>query len=441
MRRILSLLLIFILIAFPSVALALTATTTLTGTTNANNTKQITGVSTKFTTEVRVGDQIVLSSDAEDAWSTVLKVNSDTSMEVNRNIGDGTSQTINLRQAYFAFTDRDNGQAIIAAPWGIQFLPNQNADGPDFGPDIAGIGYRIPCESMEKNFLIFRAGQYLFENDGCGWQLCITPTGVCVRAPASNTLVPQSDLEVHGNFMVGEDWVRVYSAPSNGIAVQGRAGFGTYSPISKLQAVGDCDLSLPAISGTNAFGVIARLQGMGTGGSLDIGNAGSGLSWIQSTNSSNLGICYPILLNPRGGGVSIGGTVDPGSGNLYVANEVSAGSFVDRTKAYRGDALMELAKIGSKDGLIDHGTLPRFMLAKFYAGTKDGDAVEYDGRDLGATSSMLITAVVQLDAKCFWLKLWLVCLTIIVIMLITITVYLIATVDRLKSKSLLGESR
>ncbi len=79
----------------------------------------------------------------------------------------------------------------------------------------------------------------------------------------------------------------------------------------------------PNTSGTSqSAGLAIRASGQGSGAVLDIGsNAGSDL-WLQATNSGNLATNFPILLNPNGGNVGIGGTSTPGgtldieSGNL-----------------------------------------------------------------------------------------------------------------------------
>ncbi len=78
----------------------------------------------------------------------------------------------------------------------------------------------------------------------------------------------------------------------------------------KLQVLGTT--GLPATSGTTQNGTL-RLQLVGYGTVLDFGAEGpsTGKQWIQATNSTDLSIKYPLLLNPNGGNVSIG-TTSPG---------------------------------------------------------------------------------------------------------------------------------
>lgn len=99
-----------------------------------------------------------------------------------------------------------------------------------------------------------------------------------------------------------------------------------------------------------------------------------------------------------GGAAVIGGYSFVGSeklrvyGDVYADGDVSALTFTDRTPFYDGDALSEIIKIKGKDGEIDHTTLPLFVRRII----KGKDGIDSDGRDLGATISMLTVAVQQL---------------------------------------------
>ena len=96
------------------------------------------------------------------------------------------------------------------------------------------------------------------------------------------------------------------------------------------------------------------------------------------------------------GGMSLGSSVtDPGANNLYVTGDVNCASVTDHTPAYAGDAVAEIKAIKTKDGKIDHTSLPKFCQKKY----TDSDEKEQIGRDLGATISILVEAVRQLTAR------------------------------------------
>lgn len=102
---------------------------------------------------------------------------------------------------------------------------------------------------------------------------------------------------------------------------------------------------------------------------------------------------------------------------------VSAGIFTDRTKGFEGDALSELNAIKTKDGQLDHDSLPAFTkinVKKDIIEEQEQDAeVEVDGkpviqriktqvkvgerfdeeRDIGATLSMVQVALKQLTDR------------------------------------------
>lgn len=85
----------------------------------------------------------------------------------------------------------------------------------------------------------------------------------------------------------------------------GNVGIGASSPVAALHVVG-APAAFPATSGYAQAGGITRLQNSGSSLVLDFGGNSSNGSWLQSTNSANLGDSYPLLLNPNGGRVGIG---------------------------------------------------------------------------------------------------------------------------------------
>jgi hypothetical protein len=120
----------------------------------------------------------------------------------------------------------------------------------------------------------------------------------------------------------------------------------------------------------------------------------TGAAETAAADTTITGFSTKVIFWPTGG-VSIGPT-DPGAGALYVDANVSALSFTDRTPAYTGDALTEIAKISHNHrGEIDHSTLPRFIQSE----KRDKDGKKVVERDLGGSISMLFTAVQQLTKE------------------------------------------
>ena len=93
-----------------------------------------------------------------------------------------------------------------------------------------------------------------------------------------------------------------------------------------------------------------------------------------------------------GAGINIGGTTDPGAGNLRGAGNCSFDSFTDRTPAFTGKALEVLQNIAAtKSGEIDHNTLPEFVQET----TKEGSTE----RSIGGMVSVLVKGAQELIAN------------------------------------------
>lgn len=82
------------------------------GTTVANAATTITGVGTLFTKEVAIGDRISLSS-ASSTYATITAIASDTSLTVDSALGNGTSQTINIKHSIFKISDASSAQKFF----------------------------------------------------------------------------------------------------------------------------------------------------------------------------------------------------------------------------------------------------------------------------------------------------------------------------------------
>lgn len=184
-----------------------------------------------------------------------------------------------------------------------------------------------------------------------------------------------------------------YDATKEGMRISstGLVAFGTTAPAAKVDIVGKG-------ASNSTAGLVVR--------------SSSGASYFYAGD---------------GGGIGIG-TTAPGTWALNVANDVyvadtlSAGTIVDRTPWFEGDAVAAFKAVGGKAGKrseLDHASLPVGLQAKFkenrYKDRITGEImpvgyvpadslfdvvqVEETGRDVGATISMLIRAVQQLSAR------------------------------------------
>lgn len=254
------------------------------------------------------------------------------------------------------------GQVNITGGWGLGFKPVVGLDaGPDFGTSMGGMAYRVPTESMTKNFLIMRFGQYVFEDDTASWKMIITPTGVNIGGGATGVggAIPMSMFEVNGNAVIGADWDRVYAAPTNGLLVQGVSGFGTQTPSTNFIAnfASNSSGAFPSTSGTVQVGATIRIKSNTSTSTLDFGNNNASGAWLQATNVGNLSTTYPIHLNPNGGGVTIGTTT--ASGALNVGGTISSNSQTITTSPTTSAATYDILTRNTSTGVVEKVPTPK----------------------------------------------------------------------------------
>jgi len=171
----------------------------------------------------------------------------------------------------------------------------------------------------------------------------------------------------------------------------------------------------PASSGTAQTGGLRLYSTSSVVTDFGAYNSGSYAAWIQVATTGNLSTMYPLALQPNGSGVVIGGSsLQSGyeltvNNDIYAAGDVSALTFTDRTPAFEGDGIKAIIGIKSKDGKIDHDTLPKFMQGVYreniYQDVEvekenktviDRQVVGYEekqGRNLGNSVSVLIKAI------------------------------------------------
>jgi len=98
-----------------------------------------------------------------------------------------------------------------------------------------------------------------------------------------------------------------------------QVGIGTSNPVTKLHISGDT--ASPNKTGFSQNSLL-RFSNVSDAAVVDFGISKDNYSWLQSRNSSNYGLNYPLLLNPNGGNVGIGNKV--ASEKLTVSGSIHA---------------------------------------------------------------------------------------------------------------------
>lgn len=149
-----------------------------------------------------------------------------------------------------------------------------------------------------------------------------------------------------------------------------------------------------------ATGVAVGITGItmisSTSAFIDFFAGGTNIVRVRSsiaTVNGNFEVEQDAHLGSLGHGVLIGqSAIAPPNNGLYVVGNVSAESFTDRTPWYSGDALKALRGVSGNKRGINHRTLPSFARRS----TRATGGKPQDGRDLGATVTLLTRAVQQL---------------------------------------------
>ena len=151
---------------------------------------------------------------------------------------------------------------------------------------------------------------YLKYTGAASSMISFNKTGVGI----SGVTIPQNPLEVNGTTVIGSSWVgnnSFVNPPSNGLAVQGSVGVGTYTPLSTLdvRGVGSFSTALSTggtasvsalIANNNVFGATLNTSGLAqvanlvsngyiTGASITVSGAGLFNSIISNTTIQSAG--------------------------------------------------------------------------------------------------------------------------------------------------------
>jgi len=264
--------------------------TNIGGTTTANASTTITGVSTTFLSSLGIGDRISLSSAAA-TYATVIAIASNTSLTVSAALGDGTSQTINKKASVFRL---DNSAGAVA------MVMN------DLGN--VGIGRTDPPERLSITGLSLTAA---LATGALGitqtWNTTGTPTAIdlAVTNTASNAASLLMNLKAGA---AGAD-------SRFAVRVDGNVGIGTAAPPTKCNVVTSTDADCIQIRrdslSANAFATL--------GFRISTSPTSANQSEIRAirTNLPATGDNAVAILNQRSGTLAEGLRLD-GYGNLGI---------------------------------------------------------------------------------------------------------------------------
>ena len=177
-------------------------------------------------------------------------------------------------------------------------------------------------------------------------------------------------------------------------ATKGKILFGTSAYDGANNRLGVC-IAIPTRELDVNGAIIGGSTNLGSASIVDLKNTGKVLiGWNRSSSFRETA----LINNPVGGSAGSGGFYFStyrddgtetlvfkilGDGSVYVPQNCSALSFTDRTPAFTGQAIDALRKIAAtKNGEIDHSTLPEFVQETSAKGTPE--------RSIGGMVSVLV---------------------------------------------------
>lgn len=185
-----------------------------TGTTTASATGSITGIGTRFLSEISVGDQISLSS-APSTYFVVTAITSDTALTVTNTMGNGTSQTINVKKSPFSIISNTGTNYFLMSSVGTIGMGQVPVSTVTLG--ITSSGNSIVVASS--------AGVGITATGTTGGSFQGTTTGVIAGTTSSNVLTPALVARKIQNTNSNERVLEVAKYLSSGVATTGIAAY------------------------------------------------------------------------------------------------------------------------------------------------------------------------------------------------------------------------
>ena len=254
--------------------------------------------------------QLILGYRADGAAVTSTLIRSGNSLPLTLGTSSATTALtiINAGQVGISDTSPDASLEVVNDGSGDSFLVADSADG-DTSP-----------------FVITSAGNVGIGTSSADVKLKVLSADNTQTTNIATFLAANSTQGIG----IGYDEIRQMGSGGGHVLLQattsGNVGIGAATPGLKLDVSGTG--GVPASSGTTQTGVF-RIRNSTVANVLDFGNYATSPygSWIQSTDRTDLSQLYPIILQPNGGVVGIGGDTSPDA-SLEIINDGSGDSFL-----------------------------------------------------------------------------------------------------------------
>lgn len=310
----------------PSVASPVTVTA---------GTNTVTGSGTTFTTTYVVGSPIVVSGQTR----YVSNVVSDTSMLVATNWTSSCSNCAVTYAPLSALAVRNSGDTYLGGALRLtNSTPNQNfLELPLTSTAVGAVamqsptlgGFRLFADTTGR-FAWIGSNGFVRTFDGTGMTAShtytlpdldgtvtvlgngTTGTGSIVRDTNATMTTPTLNGSTLSGTVAGTP---TFSGATITVTNTLKAGFlgVNFIPVTARFQSHHTSVGLPAQTGTTDGSINTRMSQSGGAGVIDFGWGGTagGGGYIQSRSSANLATNFSMLLQPNGGGITIGGRTDP----------------------------------------------------------------------------------------------------------------------------------